>query len=64
MDLDSVVDNRVQPNPESEATGQCMCILIFISHLDDCLLESPLKWFISIVLIVLMFLGLINHIME
>jgi hypothetical protein len=33
MDLDSVVDNREQPIPEPVATGQCMCILFFISHL-------------------------------
>jgi hypothetical protein len=33
MSLDSVVNIREQPNPESVATGQCMCILFFISHL-------------------------------
>ncbi len=32
MDLDSVVDNREQPNPESADFGECTYILFFISH--------------------------------
>jgi hypothetical protein len=32
MDLDSIVDDRERPNPESAAIGESMYILFFISH--------------------------------
>ncbi len=65
INLDGVVDIHEQPNTESAATGQCMCILFFISHLVIQSFGTSPKWFVRITLIlVIFFLGLINHIME
>ncbi len=64
MDLDRVVDNYEQPNPESATTGQCMYILFIISHLVILSLVTFPQMGYRIVLIVVIFLGLINHIME
>ncbi len=61
MNLDSIVDIHEQPNPESADTGQCMCILFYISHLVILSFGTSPKWFIRIVLILVIFLGLINH---
>jgi hypothetical protein len=55
MDLDSVADNREQPNLESAAIGQCMDILFFFSHLVTLSFGTPPKGFICIVLIVVIF---------
>jgi hypothetical protein len=65
MNLDGAVDIHEQPNPESAATGQCMCILFIISHLVILSFGTSPKWFIRIVLILVIFVfSLINHIME
>jgi hypothetical protein len=64
MDLDSVVDSSEQPNPESAAFGECMYILFFISHPGILSFGTFPQIVICIVLIVVIFLGLINHIME
>ncbi len=65
MNLDGAVGIREQPNPESAATGQCMCILFFISHLVILSFGTSSKWFIRIVLILVIFVfSLINQIME
>jgi hypothetical protein len=41
MNLDGVVYIREWSKPEPAATGQCMCILFFISHLVMLSLEHP-----------------------
>jgi hypothetical protein len=68
MDLDSAVDTYKQPNPEPEALGKCTLILFFISHPAAILsleyLPNDYQMIICIALIVVIFLGLINHIME
>jgi hypothetical protein len=69
MDLDSAVDICKKPNPEPVALGKYMSILFFIFHpvTQYCLLEclsNDYQIIICIVLIVVIFLGLINHNME
>jgi hypothetical protein len=64
MDLDSAVDIRKQPNPEPVAFGKCMLILFPISHPVILSFGMLSKMVICIVLTVVIFLGLINHIME
>ncbi len=65
MDLDSVVDNREQTNTESAAIGEYTvrkyCSLFLIQQY--CLFGVFPQMVICIVLIVVFF-GLINHIME
>jgi hypothetical protein len=63
MDLDSVADNREQPNPESVAIGECMYILFFISH-PGILSFGTFPQMVVCVVLMLYFLGLINHIMK
>jgi hypothetical protein len=55
MDLDSVVDIREQPNPESVAFGEYTYIVFFISH--PVILSSGMfpQIVICIVLIVVIF---------
>ncbi len=55
MDLDSVVDIREQPNPESVAFGECMYILYFISHPVKLSFGTFPQMVICIVLIVVIF---------
>jgi hypothetical protein len=64
MDLDSAMDIRKQPNPEPVALGKCMLILFLISHPVILSFGMLSQMVICIVLIVVIFLGLINHIME
>jgi hypothetical protein len=64
MDLGSAVDIRQQPNSEPVALGKCMLILFFISHPVILFFGTLSQMVICIVLIIVIFLGLINHIME
>jgi hypothetical protein len=53
MNLDCVQSRAAQSEPA--ATGQYMCILFFISHPVILSFGTPPKWFIRIVLIVVIF---------
>jgi hypothetical protein len=64
MDLDSAVDIHKQPNPEPVALGKCAVILFFISRPARLSVRMLTQMIICIVLIVVIFLGLINQIME
>jgi hypothetical protein len=64
MDLDSAVDVHKQPNPEPVALGKCTVILFFISRPAILSVGIRTQMIICIVLIVVIFLGLINQIME
>jgi hypothetical protein len=64
MDLGSAVDIHKQPNPEPVALGKCTLILFFISHPAILSFGMLTQMVNCIVLIVVIFLGLINHIME
>jgi hypothetical protein len=64
MDPDSAMDIRKQPNPEPVALGKCTLILFLISHPVILSFGVLSQMVICIVLIVVIFLGLINHIME
>jgi hypothetical protein len=64
MVLDSAVDIHKQPNPDPVALGKCTLILFFISHPVILSFGMLAQMIICIVLIVVIFLGLINHIME
>ncbi len=64
MNLDSAVDIHKQPNPEPVALGKCALILFFISCPEILSFGMLAQMIICIVLIVDIFLGLINHIME
>jgi hypothetical protein len=55
MDLDSVANNREQPNPESVAIGECMYIFFFISHPVILSFGTFPQMVICIVLIVVIF---------
>ncbi len=64
MDLECAVDIHKPPNPEPGALGKCALILFFISHPAILSFGMITQMVICIVLIVVIFLGLINHIME
>jgi hypothetical protein len=64
MDLDSAVDVNKQPNPEPVALGKCTVILFFISCPAILSVRMLTQMIICIVLIVVIFLGFINQIME
>ncbi len=62
MDLDSGVDTCKQPNPEPVAPENVCLILFFIY--GDTVFWNAYQMIICTVLIVVIFLGLINHNME
>ncbi len=64
MDLDIAVDIHKQPNLEPVALGKCTLILFFISRPAILSFGMLTQVIICIVLIVVIILGLINHIME
>jgi predicted ABC-type exoprotein transport system permease subunit len=68
MDLDSAVDMCKKPNPETVALGKCTLILFFIFCpvilSFGTLTYNDYQMIVCIVLIVVIFLGLINHNME
>jgi hypothetical protein len=64
MDLDSAVDIRKQPNPDPVVLGKCTLILFFISCPAILSFGMLSQMVVCIELIIVIFLGLINHIME
>jgi hypothetical protein len=64
MVLDCAADIYKQPNPEPVALGKCTLILFLICHPVILSFGMLSQMIICIVLIVVIFLGLINHIME
>jgi hypothetical protein len=68
MDLDSGVDTCKQPNPEPVVLGKCTLMLFFIFRPAilsfGMLTYNDYQMGVCIILIVVIFLGLINHNME